>query len=610
MEEHKYIPEEKVKEIQKATDIVELISNYIPLKKAGANYKALCPFHDEKTPSLIVNPEKQIYHCFGCHKGGNVFSWMMNYEKVEFPQAAQLLAERAGIKIEYSEAAEREHTKRGELLSLNALAARAYHNLLMDAPEGDAARNYLLNKRGFTEETLRKWQLGYAPAGWDFLTKRFRTELMLEVGLVLPKKEGSGHYDRFRNRIMFPIFDEQNRVRGFGSRALDEEDEPKYLNSPESVIFSKGASFYGINFAKDAVSKSGKILVVEGYTDAIMCHQFGLENVVALMGTSLTEHHAKKIQRYADELIVIMDSDAAGELANMNNSRIAMASDLEVKVMQLPEKKDPDDALKEEGKDKFLERMNSAQPLLEFVLDHYANKVCKGRDVNSLSIDEQKKALEDVIMFGDWGAGSAAGSIKTELWFKKASERLGISMNTVLHANRLYRPYKGTDSKSSLKPNHSVETLYTLAFNVINCLVRNSEYRKHYAIELSPSDFPDSVSRAAFGCIVQSENHKLGKERSLFDSNIETTLPAEMMAYAQANGFEITEGDAKNFVERIKNTDFDRQPSRLISQLKSEKFRQDTEILNEQINAARAKGDTQLLKDSLLEYNKLTRSSL
>lgn len=370
-----YFTEDQIEQVRRANDVVEVIKEYVPLKRAGKDFKALCPFHSEKTPSFQVSPSKQIYKCFGCGKGGNVFSFVMVTERLEFPEAVEFLARRAGIELERRAESRERNRRRDTLFEINFWAAKLYHRCLVNAGEGRPGREYL-SSRGLDESTCQKFRLGYAPEAWDFLLglsggKGYTPGDLEAAGLVLPKQRGTGHYDRFRNRIIFPIFDVRGRVVGFGGRALDEAT-PKYLNSPETSVFSKGTCLYGLDAARDGVLREKRVVVVEGYTDCLMAHQHGIDWVVATLGTALTPQHVSILRRYTDEVWLVFDGDEAGRAAAERSTDLFLEQDVDVRVVLLPGGDDPCDVLMKEGRDAFLRRLDEAADVFDLKMQMIA----------------------------------------------------------------------------------------------------------------------------------------------------------------------------------------------------------------------------------------------
>lgn len=357
-----------IEEVQRANDIIEVISSYIPLKRSGKDFKACCPFHREKTPSFFVSPGKQIFKCFGCGKGGSVFQFVMARENVTFPEAVRLLAERAGIRIAESadESRDSGEPDRSRIFKTVAWATQVFERFLKQSPVG---REYF-ESRGFTADTVSRFRLGLALDSWDALLQAARKRgieerLLLAAGLVVQRSDGTGCYDRFRNRVMFPIFDTLNRPIAFGGRALG-DDPAKYLNSPDTAVFDKSRNLYGLQVARDGIQSRRQAVVVEGYTDAIMARQVGLENVVATLGTSLTRDHVRLLRRYADEVVLVFDGDLAGQSAADRAVQIFLEEELAVKIVTLPEGLDPCDFLGRGRADEFLKLVAAAPDALEF----------------------------------------------------------------------------------------------------------------------------------------------------------------------------------------------------------------------------------------------------
>ncbi|HUJ71518.1 MAG TPA: DNA primase [Verrucomicrobiae bacterium] len=379
------ISEPVLEQIRQNNDVVEVIGSYFPLKHAGANFRALCPFHKEKTPSFNVNPQKQIWHCFGCGAGGDVFTFVMKYESLDFIGAVRRLAERAGIKLEYEErAGEPERNQKDSLLKLHELAANFFHHNLMKEPSAAVAREYL-KKRRITSETAKKWRLGYSPDSWDGLiryaaAKKFFAELLGAAGLALQRESGDGFYDRFRGRLMFPIGDEQGRTVGFSGRILtDEKDQPKYVNSPETAIFQKGRILFALDKAKRAIIDEKYAIVCEGQVDTISCHEAGVENVVAPQGTALTEHHARILKRYAEEVVLIFDADTAGQNAIVRSADPLWDAGVVIRVAVLPKGHDPDSFVKAFGAEKLKALVIQAPSFFAYLLD----RLCQQHDPHS-----------------------------------------------------------------------------------------------------------------------------------------------------------------------------------------------------------------------------------
>lgn len=365
------IPEDKIEEIRTAVDIVDYINQFVPLKKVGKNYVGLCPFHTEKTPSFTVSPDKQLYHCFGCGAGGNVFNFIMQYEKVSFFEAIKKVAEYVGIELPKPEKKEKWiETEFEELYEANRFAHEFFVRSLMKTSEGKKAIEYLY-KRGINDATIKNFGLGYSPDQWDALVQYaikhdFPLETLEKAG-VLVKREDGAYYDRFRGRVIFPIFSITGRVIAFGGRRLkDDESIPKYINSPETKVYTKSKVLYGLYQAKDAIRKKGYAILVEGYMDCISLFQSGIENVVASGGTALTEDQVRLISNYTDTIYFLYDADSAGARAMMRGVDIILAQGLDVYIVKLPEGEDPDSFIRKHSVFEFEEQIKNAINFVEF----------------------------------------------------------------------------------------------------------------------------------------------------------------------------------------------------------------------------------------------------
>lgn len=367
------IPESTVREIIARLDIVEVVGEYVELKRQGQNYVGLCPFHSEKTPSFTVSPSKQMFYCFGCGAGGNVLSFVMKKENLPFREAIETLAGRTGVRLPTAgspDASRREGIK-AKLERINQAAGEFYHGLLVSSPVGAKARQYL-EKRGLGSEAIRRFQLGYAPPSWDQLVSHLRRHYagadLEKVGLVVPGKKGGGYYDRFRDRIMFPILGWRGEIIGFGGRSLASDALPKYLNSPETPLFQKGRALYALSWARPSIRDEGYAVIVEGYMDALACHQAGITNVVASLGTALTREQAQMLRRVTERVVIAYDGDAAGQAATRRGLGLLAEAGLEVRVATLEAGKDPDDVLQKEGVGAFRKVLAEALPLMEYNL--------------------------------------------------------------------------------------------------------------------------------------------------------------------------------------------------------------------------------------------------
>jgi DNA primase len=357
------IPEELIDEVQSRADVAEVIGRYVPLRRAGRHFKANCPFHKERTPSFMVNTEKQIFHCFGCGVGGNVFSFLMQHDRLTFPEAVRELAEHVGVRIPEQAAASGDGSSE-VLAALMEKICRYFERTLLEPSSGRSARAYL-ERRGVSAKAREAFRVGLAPAGWDGLLRAATSAgvpvAQLEAaGLIIKGKSGS-HYDRFRHRLIFPIMDARSRIVGFGGRSL-EGQEPKYLNSPETALYTKGRHLFGLPQAKDAMVRLKTAVVVEGYFDCVVLWDAGVAHAVSPLGTAMTSDQARLLKRYVDDVVLAFDADAAGEQATLRGIDLLVEAGLQVRIASLPEGVDPDECVRSLGRERF-ERLLAEQSL-------------------------------------------------------------------------------------------------------------------------------------------------------------------------------------------------------------------------------------------------------
>jgi DNA primase len=420
-----------VEQVRAASDIVEVIGAVLPLKRAGTNFTALCPFHKEKTPSFNVSPAKQIFYCFGCHKGGDVFKFIQEYENITFPEAVRRLAERANIPIQYERGGPDDAARfqKESLLKVHEQITLRWHHALLNEAQGQIARDYLA-KRGVTEEAVKRFRLGYAPDAWDDTvnwakSKGHSLELVEQGGLVIRKEGEAGaarHYDRFRGRLMFPICDEQGRVIGFSGRILTgDEKTAKYVNSPETPIFTKGKVMFGLDKSKRAILDAGHAIICEGQLDLIACYMAGIQNVVAPQGTALTGDHARILKRYVDEVVLCFDSDSAGQNAAIRALDDLLGSGLAVRVATVPSPHDPDSFIKAHGGEAMRQLLGGAEGFFDF----YLNRLVK---LNDARTDRGRLAIVAEI---SEAANKTGNAVLIDSVIQKTAQRLAVSPEAV-----------------------------------------------------------------------------------------------------------------------------------------------------------------------------------
>ena len=430
-----FIPEEKISEIRDSCNIVDIVGESVVLKKAGQNFVGLCPFHTEKTPSFTVSAHKQMFYCFGCGEGGNVFSFLMKHQGVSFPEAVRQLAERYGIQLprrEMSPEQKKRLSERDQMFQLNRLALEFYCHVLRKDKIGGTARDYL-KKRGFSPETATAFNLGYAPPGWDHLLgyvkhKHMPVLLAERVGLVVRRQSGQGHYDRFRGRIVFPICDSGGRVIAFGGRVLN-DDLPKYLNSPESEIYNKRRSLYGVDVARHHCRSSEQVYMVEGYFDVIALHQHGIREAVATLGTSLTHDHVHMVQGLVGAngcAFLVFDSDEAGIKAARRSVALFEKGFVDARILVLPPGHDPDSFVFQHGADKLRELAAEAKGLMKFLIDSAVSRHGLSMEGRIRVLDEMAPSLA---VLTDPGARS--------IYIKYLAETVDIDEAAILEKIRL-----------------------------------------------------------------------------------------------------------------------------------------------------------------------------
>ncbi len=417
-----------LEQIRAASDIVDVIGSYLPLKRAGANFTALCPFHKEKTPSFNVNPQKQIFHCFGCHKGGDVFRFVQEYESIGFVDAVRRLAERAKIPLEFDQTPGGQESRqlKDTLLQIHEQLAQRWQNCLASEAAGQVARDYLA-KRGVSVEAIKLFRLGCAPDAWDDTvnwakSKNYELATVEKAGLIL-RKEGADHYyDRFRGRLMFPICDEQGRVIGFSGRVLSgDEKTAKYVNSPETPIFTKSKVFFGLDKSKRAILDAGYAIVCEGQLDLIACFMAGVQNIVAPQGTAFTEQHARILKRYVEEVVLCFDSDEAGQNAAVRSLDSLLASGLAVRVAVVPATHDPDSFIKANGGAAFRQLIEGA----EGFFDYFLNRLCA---LNDIATDKGRLAVLRQMAEAVRKTGNL---VLVDTYAQKTAHRLGVTPDAV-----------------------------------------------------------------------------------------------------------------------------------------------------------------------------------
>jgi len=511
------IPESTIEEIRLSASIIDVISGYVQLRKRGRNYIGLCPFHSEKTPSFTVSEEKQIFHCFGCHAGGNVYKFLMDYEKISFVEAVQELARQLGIDIEYESVPGDERQSEQELLyDINTEAAKYFYNNLQSSDEGETARKYL-KERKIKPQTITSFGLGYSLRGWEnFLNfareKKLNLDKVVELGLLGKNNEGR-FYDKFAGRLIFPIFSPNGRVVAFAGRVLDDKDKTaKYLNSPESLIYIKGRILYGLSFAKDEIRKLDKAILVEGYMDLISLHQNGIKNVVAVSGTALTEEQVQLLSRYTKNVVLLFDADIAGIKASMRSIELLIKKDVEVKIAALPGGEDPDSFINSYGKEKFEDTVSYAQNFLEYQSEYYEKQ--------GMFSDPAKmaEAIRDLVK----SAALINDELKRNLLIKSIAKKF--NLREILIEKELDKILKKEKSSpGTSKPVNEENTAKKIIEAILNNKISDSEFNTEKEIikllfegdkevvgliinHVDQYDFNIPINRKLFSLVTESYN--------------------------------------------------------------------------------------------------------
>ncbi len=490
------IPEDTIRQVREANDILEVVSEYVSLKKrGGANYFGVCPFHQEKTPSFSVNPDRQIFHCFGCGKGGNVFTFLMEIERIEFPDAVRRLAERVGIAIK--EGGRKVTGKNEALYQANERAFKLFRYLLTET-DGELVsycRKYLRD-RGIDAELEAKFELGLSPEGWETLVKLaqkrgFTGEQLEQAGLAIRSSRG-GWYDRFRGRLMFPIRNAGKRVVGFGGRVLKDDPErpaPKYINSPETPIYHKGSVLYGLPQARDEMRNTREAILVEGYTDLIALHMVGLGNAVASLGTALTREQAGLIKRFADKATLLYDGDEAGVNAAFRGADVLISAGLDVLIALLPDGEDPDTLAQSGGRESVETVLNQAQPLIDFKVNYFFKRgmldTPQGKAESARAIVETLRAIPDVIV--------------REAYLHDAAEKLGVDEQ--LLGRELHRSQQKGGRGRSINPETDQQTVSGVEEGIRSLLwlvIRQPQRRAEVFSNIRAADFGEHPLRPVF----------------------------------------------------------------------------------------------------------------
>jgi len=565
------IPKNVLEDIRLKNDIVELIGSYIELKRAGSRFRALCPFHKEKTPSFFVHPQRQIFHCFGCGAGGDAFKFMMQYEGVDFVTAVRMLADRAGVPIVLERGSEDKGPRKDVLYEIHARVAADYHKMLMRSPDAAVARDYL-KQRAIGTETVEAFLLGYAPDRWDTLLTWARkhgysAKQMELCGLVIQSEGRSGassHYDRFRHRLMFPIRDEQNRVVGFSGRVLDSEAKTaKYVNSPETPLFRKGRLLYGLDKARRQILEAHEVIVCEGQIDVIRCHQEGFPTAVAPQGTATTEDQARILRRYADSVRLIFDGDTAGQDAAIRAAEVLIAAGLAVQVAALPAKEDPDSFLRANGAAAFGALLEGAKSALDFQIDILTQR----EDIRSeVGLMRVTRAVLDTI-------SRSHDVAQQEDLLERAARRLNIPLDRIRDMRRMLKrsPSRVQQEVARTVAAPRPKEELALAEHIVGNPTLGTFVERFLPLE----ELGDPQCRATIECAILAfrdgrEFTSVITEHDDEEGRLSTFAAGLQMAPARVQGDEFSEQEAvKHLILRIRQRRIDRERRELEARARS-----------------------------------------
>jgi DNA primase len=547
--------------IRAASDIVDVIGSAVPLKKAGSNFTALCPFHKEKTPSFNVNPQKQIFHCFGCHKGGDVFTFVKEYENIGFVDAVRRLAERAKIPLEFENnpAAQESRHLKDQLLDIHEKITQRWQNCLANEAAGQLARDYLA-KRGVSADAIKLFRLGAAPELWDDTvnwakSKNYDLALVEKAGLIIRKEETGNYYDRFRGRLMFPICDEQGRVIGFSGRILSgDEKTAKYVNSPETPIFTKSKVFFGLDKSKRALLDAQSAIVCEGQLDLIACFMAGVQNVVAPQGTAFTDQHARILKRYVDEVVLCFDSDEAGQNAAVRSLDHLLASGLAVRVAVMPKPHDPDSFIKANGGEAFRELVESADGFF----DYYLNRLCA---TNEITTDKGRNNILRDMAEAVRKTGSA---VTMDRYAQKTALRLGVSPEAVraeFKKNRPAKPVAAENEDEFISAQTEMQRPSPHEFHLLKLVLLHDDLAAWAALHLDANWILHPIARKIVSQRLTAQGNDAWKNLAAFLDGCNSDEMRNLVTEAVADGRKIPNPELQlaDVTLKLRNQFLDRQ---------------------------------------------------
>jgi DNA primase len=585
-------PQTFIDDLKRQADIVRVVQDYVQLKKKGANWMACCPFHKEKTPSFSVSPAKEIFYCFGCHKGGSVFNFVMEIERVSFPEAIKLVAEKSGVplpKLIDDSRFEARRQESDQVIELNKWALEWWEQQLESSAEGRIARDYL-KRREITDETRNIFRLGYAPDSWEALSMYLRqkgaTQEQIEKSGLVVKKEEGGSYDRFRGRLIFPVLDIQGRPIAFGGRTLKDEDA-KYINSPETAAYVKGRNLFGLNLTRDEIRRSGFAILVEGFLDLIVPYQFGVKNVVASLGTALTSDQVKLLSRFARKVVVNYDGDPAGVQAAKKAIEILLAEDLEVKVLVLPDESDPDEFIRKFGVQEYQKQRGESQPHIQFVIDQAV------RDRKLSNPADKEAAIDEVLPY----IRAVSSRLQKREYFDIAMDSLRI--NDGVLRRELWQSIRSGDTRrtqvarrSQLKPTVAERRLLEL-------VLTDEKFRHDVFRRLEADDYEGLATAPIFRTLVAADREGVTPDYDYLINSMPGEPIAELLPSLLMSEFGTLE-DAEDEARQL-------TAERCLEALRLMKVDRRISDLTSEIAAAERNGEMELRDRLAIEHLELTR---
>jgi DNA primase len=591
--------ESPIQEIKERLDIVEVISSYLKLQKTGANYRAVCPFHSEKKPSFFVSPTRQLWRCFGCGKAGDVFTFVQEIEGIEFGDALRILAKKAGVELKKQDP--QIETQRKRIYDICELAAKFFEKQLYAGQEGQKAKKYLL-QRGIKEESLTKWRIGFAPKSWEgllsFLKQRgFSIGEIKRAGLILESEKGKV-YDRFRGRIIFPIFDLNSQPIGFGGRVFGEDKKTvaKYLNIPNTALYNKSNVLYGLNRAKVPIRKENECILVEGYTDVIMSHQIGIENVVATSGTALTPNQLKILKRYSDKLTTAFDMDIAGDTATKRGIELAQKQGFNIKVATMPQDKDPADVIAENS-EQWKELTKGAKSILQFYFDSVFSRFDK-------KSPEGKKDIAKILLPL---LSRIPNKIEQSHWIKDLAKELETREENIEEEMRKLGSSPGPAKEQAEEENLSRKDQKKTRKEIIEEKIVSLILNHPEELKLLNKEFLAHFSSQMRGIIQELKKKPASFQKDFDDFNFSQEIK-DFLGHLALEGEEILSSSQNEPLDETKEEiDCDQEISSCLKELKTVAIKEKMAELSWEIKKAEQSGDSQVVEKVLKEFDKLSK---